>query len=122
MELTSSKFLMLLQMTVGGYGPNGKDACNDVTMMCLKASRRLPLNAPCLSLRLTPHTPQKYKQEAAKAILSGGAHPILFCDDKMVQGGQLIQHGHTCALGYGFVMCVCIRCLALNFKQSALIV
>ena len=84
--------LMFLQMTVGGYGPDGKDVCNDVTMMCLKASRRLPLNAPCLSLRLTPHTPEEYKREAAKAILSGGAHPILFCDDKIVQGG-CIQSG-----------------------------
>jgi hypothetical protein len=27
------------------------------------------------------------KKEAAMALLSGGAHPILFHDDKMVQGG-----------------------------------
>lgn len=71
---------------MGGYGADGKDVCNEVTLMCLKASRRLPLNAPCLSLRLTPQTPDTFKQEAAKAILSGGAHPILFCDDKIVEG------------------------------------
>ena len=54
--------------------------------MCLKACRRLPLNAPCVSLRLTASTPVEVKKEAAKALLSGGAHPILFHDDKMVQG------------------------------------
>ena len=76
----------LTQVTVGGYGVDGKDVCNAVTLMCLKASRRLPLNAPCLSLRLTPYTPAEMKDEAAKAILSGGAHPILYCDEKMIPG------------------------------------
>ena len=55
-------------------------------MMCLKACRRLPLNAPCVSLRLNKSTPADVKEEAAKALLSGGAHPILFHDDKMVDG------------------------------------
>lgn len=54
--------------------------------MCLKACRRLPLNAPCVSLRLTNFTPEEVKKEAAMALLSGGAHPILFHDDKMVHG------------------------------------
>ena len=54
--------------------------------MCLKACRRLPLNSPCVSLRLTPTTPKEVRQEAARALLSGGAHPILFNDDKMVNG------------------------------------
>ena len=112
---------MPLQITVGGYGPDGKDVCNDVTMMCLKASRRLPLNAPCLSLRLTPQTPQKCKREAAKAILSGGAHPILFCDDKMVQGGQLIQHGYVFRVWVCDV-CIYICSLALNFRRLTFIV
>lgn len=75
-----------MQITVGGYGEDGVDVCNEITLMCLKACRRLPLNAPCVSLRLTPSTPEEVKKEAAKALLSGGAHPILFHDDKMVQG------------------------------------
>ena len=78
--------LFLLQITVGGCDENGQDAFNDITMMCLKSARRLPLNAPCLSLRLTPTTPKEIKEEAAKALLSGGAHPILYHDRKMVDG------------------------------------
>ena len=60
--------------------------------MCLKACRRLPLNAPCVSLRLNSLTPEAVKMEAAKALLSGGAHPILFHDDKMVDGTLLLFH------------------------------
>ena len=77
---------MLVQITVGGCNEEGKDACNEITMMCLKACRRLPLNAPCISLHLTKSTPLAVKQEAVNALLSGGAHPILFHDEKMVEG------------------------------------
>ena len=76
------------QVTVGGYKANanriGEDASNDISLMCLRASRRLPLNAPCLSLRVHKSMNDELFLEAAKAILSGGAHPILLNDDKLV--------------------------------------
>ena len=77
-------------MTVGGYAEDGSEGYNEVTRMCLKACRRLPLNAPCVSLRLTTNPPKDIIEEAAKALLSGGAHPFLFNDDQMVQGGQML--------------------------------
>lgn len=82
------------QVTVGGYLPTNtktpKDGCNEVTLLCLRAARRLPLNAPCLSLRVHEKMDKpihkKILDEAAKAILSGGAHPILMNDDKLTKG------------------------------------
>jgi len=75
----------VMQTTIGGYLPTNdkkpKDGCNDVTRLCLKASRRLPLNSPCLSLRLNPDTPDEIIDEAAMAILSGGAEPYFLNDD-----------------------------------------
>ena len=78
--------LLFTQITVGGCNEKGEDACNDITLMCLKACRRLPLNAPCISLRLTKSTSQEVKDAAATALLSGGAHPILYHDEKMIKG------------------------------------
>ena len=80
------------QITVGGYARDGSGGCNEVTLLCLKASRRLPLNAPCLSLRLYPGMPAAVIEEAAKALLSGGAHPILFQDERMVTGLHEFSH------------------------------
>lgn len=78
------------QLTVGGYlptdGKKGKPGANAITRMALKASRRLPLNAPCLSLRIYPGMDKELLEEAGKAILSGGAHPILFQEDRMIEG------------------------------------
>jgi Dyp-type peroxidase family len=79
------------QITVGGTVADdatgrGTPAYNDVTMFCLRAARRLPLNAPCLSLRVRPDMPAEYVHEAALALLSGGAHPILLNDEKVIKG------------------------------------
>lgn len=78
------------QITVGGVVANEDEtpapAYNDVTRMCLRAAARLPLNAPCLSLRVHEGTPDDILEEAARAILSGGAHPILMNDDKLIPG------------------------------------
>jgi Dyp-type peroxidase family len=91
------------QVTVGGTVADdspgtGASAYNDVTMLCLRAARRLPLNAPCLSLRTRSDIPDEIVHEAALAILSGGAHPILLSDQKIVPGlrasGDRIGAGH----------------------------
>jgi hypothetical protein len=77
---------------------SGTPAYNDLTQMCLRAARRLPLNAPCLSLRMRPDIPADPMHEAALAILSGGAHPILLSDAKIIPGlqpsGNDIGNGH----------------------------
>ncbi|KAK0634584.1 pyruvate formate lyase-domain-containing protein [Bombardia bombarda] len=85
------------QITVGGYKatdskvPEG--GANAVTMLCLKAARRIPVNAPTLSLRVYGGMPEEFLDEAAKGILSGGAQPILYNDDKLCQA--LFDSGNT---------------------------
>ncbi|MBB6269721.1 Dyp-type peroxidase family [Pedobacter cryoconitis] len=81
------------QITVGGTVANGaadfkdtKPAYNDITRLFIHASGRLPLNAPCLSLRTRKDMPENILEAAAHAVLSGGAHPILLNDEKIIQG------------------------------------
>lgn len=77
------------QVTVGGCAPADGPALpsiNAITRMCLRASRRLPLNAPCLSIRIGRDTPTDILQESASALLAGGGHPFLINDDKIIEG------------------------------------
>ncbi|KAL9126808.1 MAG: hypothetical protein Q9217_004203 [Psora testacea] len=74
------------QITIGGYkAADGEpqDGSNPVSMLFLKSARRIPVNAPSVSLRVNKHTPADLIEEAAKALLSGGAQPCLFNDDKI---------------------------------------
>jgi pyruvate-formate lyase len=88
------------QITLGGVvatdDESAEDACNDVTRMCLHAARKLPFNCPTLDLRVHKETPEEIIELAAEALLSGGAHPILMNDDKMVPA--LLNSGKTVEL------------------------
>merc|ERR1719228_2751038 len=78
-----------MQVTVGGVDPQtGKAFHNPLTKMMLRASTRLPLTAPCLSLRVHRDTPEHLLREAAQCLLSGGAHPVLIHDEKIIPGLQ----------------------------------
>jgi pyruvate-formate lyase len=76
------------QVTLGGVLANGRakpvDASNDLTRMCLEAARKFPFNCPTVDLRVHRRTPKDLLDLAARAILSGGAHPILMNDDKLI--------------------------------------
>ncbi len=98
----SSNNQWIQQVTVGGTVADnapgtGSPAYNDVTRLCLRAARRLPLNAPCLSLRVRSDMPADIIHEASLAILSGGAHPILVSDEKTIpalaKSGDRIGNG-----------------------------
>ncbi|KAI0534462.1 pyruvate formate lyase-domain-containing protein [Xylaria digitata] len=85
------------QVTIGGYKPTDDEVpvggANPVTLLCLKAARRIPVNAPSLSLRVYKGIDQEYVDAAAESILAGGAHPILYNDDKLCEG--LFRSGET---------------------------
>ncbi|HEX9511537.1 MAG TPA: pyruvate formate lyase family protein [Puia sp.] len=76
------------QITIGGIKANNseqaEEATNELTYMCLESARRLPLNSPTLDLRVHAGTDEKLLEAAARTILSGGAHPILMNDDKII--------------------------------------
>lgn len=85
------------QLTLGGYKVSEKtSACNAVTRWCLKAARRLPLNAPCVSLRVHRGIADEYLKEAARSMLSGGAHPIILHDDRFVDGLEDVMKTFKC--------------------------
>ena len=80
------------QMTLGGTDPQtGECFHNKLTILFLRAGRRIPVNAPCCALRVRSDTPDFILEEAAKSILSGGAQPILLNDDKIIDG--LVKSG-----------------------------
>jgi pyruvate-formate lyase len=78
------------QITIGGVIADGaavaKDATNPVTYLLLNCARRLPLNSPTLDLRVHGRTPKKLYLAAAQTLLSGGAHPVILNDDRIVPG------------------------------------
>ncbi len=114
----------VMQTTIGGYLPTNdkkpKDGCNDITRLCLKASRRLPLNSPCLSLRLNPDTPDEIINEAAMAVLSGGADPYFLNDDLLSNSLSELSSNVTKAEARDFCSDGCWEPISFGRSEIAL--
>jgi pyruvate-formate lyase len=58
-------------VTIGGQTREGKDACNDVTMLCLEAEEQIGLHQPELAMRVWEGTPDQHLRKAVEVIRLG---------------------------------------------------
>ncbi len=72
-------------MVIGGQTREGKDACNEVTLLVLEAMEQLRLNQPEFAMRVWEGTPDKYLKKAAELIRLGLGYPKFMGDRKGIQ-------------------------------------
>jgi pyruvate formate-lyase/glycerol dehydratase family glycyl radical enzyme len=72
-------------MVIGGQTREGKDACNEVTMLVLEAMEQLRLNQPEFAMRIWEGTPHKYLKKATGLIRLGLGYPKFIGDRKGIQ-------------------------------------
>jgi pyruvate formate-lyase/glycerol dehydratase family glycyl radical enzyme len=72
-------------MVIGGQTGEGKDACNEVTLMVLEAMGELRLNQPEFAMRVWEGTPDLYLKKAAELIRLGLGYPKFIGDRKGIR-------------------------------------
>ncbi len=72
-------------LMVGGQDRNGKDACNEVTMLCIEAEEQVGLPQPEFAMRVWEGTPNKYLKKAAECIRIGRGKPKFIGDRKGIR-------------------------------------
>jgi len=83
----------IAHLSLGGVLPDGSDATNELSYLCLQVDRWVRRKQPNLSTRVHAGTPDAYWLEIARAIRSGAGHPAVFNDDVIVPG--LVDLGFT---------------------------
>ena len=73
----------LRNIALAGQTPEGEDACNELTYMCLAASAKLMLPEPKLNVRFFPGSPRRLLWECC-ALLAKGANVLAFFNDEVV--------------------------------------
>jgi len=71
------------QAVLGGLRPDGGDATNEVTYLCLEATQRLGL-VRCLSVRLHRRAPRELVERATDLLSDGGGIPFFFNDEAII--------------------------------------
>jgi pyruvate formate-lyase/glycerol dehydratase family glycyl radical enzyme len=72
-------------MVIGGQTREGKDACNEVTMLIMEAMEHLRLNQPEFAMRVWEKTPDNYLKKATELIRLGLGYPKFLGDRKGIE-------------------------------------
>ena len=91
---------------VGGQLPDGRDATNELSYMCLQAQADVGLPQPNFSVRLHERTPQHFLITVARVISMGSGMPQLFNDEVIVPAYGNRGVTHEDAMNYAVVGCV----------------
>ncbi|MEK9136979.1 MAG: pyruvate formate lyase family protein, partial [Bacteroidota bacterium] len=70
-------------LTLGGVKPDGSDASNELTYICLDVTEDLKLIRPQVALRWNRNTPPELLHRAVRALRSQTGHPD-FCNDEQI--------------------------------------
>lgn len=79
-------------LTVGGKTREGKDATNDLSYMCLKATERVKTHQPGLSVRIHQDCPSNFLSEVTHLVSKGTGFPAIHNDSAGYQ--MLINAGY----------------------------
>jgi pyruvate formate-lyase/glycerol dehydratase family glycyl radical enzyme len=91
---------------IGGQTKDGKDATNDITYMCLDATKNLMFHEPPLSIRIWNGTPDELWNKAIEVTKVIGGMPSFESDEVIIPG--MLNNGTTLedARNYAIVGCV----------------
>lgn len=76
----------LQSATVGGLGPDGRDATNDLSFLFIEMVNYLELVSPMISGRIHRNSPKEFVDFISGELCEGGAQPVIFNDDVIVKG------------------------------------
>ena len=71
-------------LVIGGVGPDGQDATNDLSYRCLEAHCHMLLMQPNFSVRLHKKTPYEFLIRVCEAIRMGNGMPQLVNDENFI--------------------------------------
>jgi pyruvate formate-lyase/glycerol dehydratase family glycyl radical enzyme len=93
-------------VTLGGPGPDGRYAANDLSYLCLAATGKLQMDQPALSVRWRADMPQPFWDEMQSLIRTGLGFPALFNDSVAESALERVGIAEADAANYAIVGCV----------------
>ena len=70
-----------VSFTVGGCGPDGKDATNELSYMMLQATMDLQMHVPTNHVRMSADTPEPFVRKICDLAAVGTGQPAIFFDE-----------------------------------------
>ena len=101
---------------IGGLTPDGHDATNELSILCLEATRQVHSPHTNLSARFHDHTPEAFHHACFELIRTGIGFPAIFNDHVLIEG--LCEIGIPIEVARDYCMVGCIETM-LAGRQPA---
>ncbi|MEI6156939.1 MAG: glycyl radical protein [Atribacterota bacterium] len=98
---------MFQNLTIGGQTPDGDDACNELTYLCLDVTESLKLFQPTFTARVHHRSPREYLHRCVELIKQGLGMPSLFNDEVIIPA--LINRGVNIEDARSYCMVGCVE-------------
>lgn len=105
----ASGFPVQQQICVGGQTPEGKDATNPLTLMCIQASINTLFHQPSISVRFFEDSPDILVKKAVELASKGTGHPSFFNDRRVVKALESKGIALEDARDYSSVGCASVQ-------------
>jgi formate C-acetyltransferase len=105
---TSSSYPEFQNLNIGGLTPDGQDAVNDLSYMCLTALEHTRLPQPGLSAQISSRSPYKFLYRCCELLKQGMGMPAMFNSETMVLGQ--VNRGKTLADARASSLNGCVAC------------
>ena len=105
-------------VTLGGLTADGGYLANDLTYMGLRATARLRMDQPLLSLRCHRSMPDELWDEAMELVSLGLGFPSLFNDEVVIDAKTAVGISEADAIDYGIVGCVEMNAPGKEWAQT----
>lgn len=93
-------------LTIAGQDDAGRDGVNDLSYICVAATKKSRLIQPLLAVRVFNGTSHRFMQECAKCVGTGIGYPAFYNDEAIIPAMMAVGYSLDDARGYGIVGCV----------------
>jgi pyruvate formate-lyase/glycerol dehydratase family glycyl radical enzyme len=109
-------------VTIGGVGPQGTDATNELSYLFLKAQEHVRLPQPNLTARLHKSSPYEFIDECSRIIGLGTGMPQVVNDESIIPSLESAGISHEDSRDYALVGCVelCTNGNYLGWSDAAM--
>ncbi len=106
LKVNEPRMRTVQSLTVGGITPDGRDAANSLTRLCLEVVKEMKLPYPNVGVRINKLNPEWLYDEVVDSIRAGGGQPMIMTDDVWIPALKKLGYADKYANDYYNMGCV----------------
>lgn len=106
LKVNEPRMRTVQSLTLGGVTPEGADAVNPLTRLCLDVVREMRLPYPNVGARVSRKNPEWYRDAIAESVRAGAGQPMLMCDEVWIENLRRLGYAERYANDYFNMGCV----------------